>query len=58
VGRLGSPPEFRRKVRDLVASGRKVSDVAFASRSIRGGRIVRATFQRLRTADDYVLRLG
>jgi transposase len=29
VGRRGYPPEFRRKVLDLVASGRKVSEVAF-----------------------------
>ncbi|MCU1615543.1 MAG: Transposase [Frankiales bacterium] len=29
MGRRGSPPEFRRTVLDLVASGRKVSQVAF-----------------------------
>jgi hypothetical protein len=29
VGRRGYPPEFRRKVLDLVASGRKVAQVAF-----------------------------
>jgi transposase-like protein len=29
VGRRGYPPEFRRTVLDLVASGRKVSEVAF-----------------------------
>ena len=29
MGRRGYPPEFRRKVLDLVASGRKVSEVAF-----------------------------
>jgi transposase len=29
VGRRGYPPEFRRKVLDLVTSGRKVSEVAF-----------------------------
>jgi transposase-like protein len=29
VGRRGYPPEFRRKVLDLVASGRTVSEVAF-----------------------------
>jgi transposase len=29
VGRRGYPPEFRRKVLDLVASGRKVAEVAF-----------------------------
>ncbi len=29
VGRRGYPPEFRRKVLGLVASGRKVSEVAF-----------------------------
>jgi len=29
VGRRGYPAEFRRKVLDLVASGRKVSEVAF-----------------------------
>lgn len=28
MGRRGYPPEFRRKVLDLVASGRKVVDVA------------------------------
>jgi len=28
VGRRGYPPEFRRKVLDLVASGRRVVDVA------------------------------
>jgi transposase-like protein len=28
VGRLGYPPEFRRKVLDLLESGRKVADVA------------------------------
>jgi transposase len=28
VGRRGYPPEFRRKVLDLVASGRSVADVA------------------------------
>jgi transposase len=28
MGRRGYPPEFRRKVLDLVASGRKVTDVA------------------------------
>jgi transposase-like protein len=29
VGRRGYPPEFRRKVLDLVASGRRVSEVTF-----------------------------
>jgi transposase-like protein len=29
VGRRGYPPESRRKVLDLVASGRRVSEVAF-----------------------------
>ncbi len=29
MGRRGYPPEFRRKVLNLVASGRKVSEVAF-----------------------------
>ena len=29
MGRRGYPPEFRRRVLDLVASGRKVSEVAF-----------------------------
>ncbi|MGR7026728.1 transposase [Geodermatophilus sp. URMC 62] len=29
MGRRGYPPDFRRKVLDLVASGRKVSEVAF-----------------------------
>jgi hypothetical protein len=29
VGRRGYPPEFRRKVLDLMASGRKVAEVAF-----------------------------
>ena len=29
MGRRGYPPEFRRKVLDLVASGRKVAEMAF-----------------------------
>ena len=29
MGRRGYPPEFQRKVLDLVASGRKASEVAF-----------------------------
>ncbi|HVC23112.1 MAG TPA: transposase, partial [Candidatus Dormibacteraeota bacterium] len=28
MGRRGSPPEFRRRVLDLVTAGRKVADVA------------------------------
>jgi transposase InsO family protein len=31
VGRRGYPPEFRRKVLDLVASGRKVSRLELAN---------------------------
>jgi transposase-like protein len=30
VGRRGYPPEFRRKVLDLLAAGRTVADVALA----------------------------
>jgi hypothetical protein len=30
MGRRGYPPEFRRKVLDLIEAGRKVADVASA----------------------------
>jgi hypothetical protein len=36
VGRRGYPPEFRRKVLDLVEAGRPVVDVAAGSRDQRG----------------------
>jgi hypothetical protein len=29
MGRRGCPPEFRRKVLDLIEAGRKVADVAW-----------------------------
>jgi len=37
VGRRGYPPEFRRKVLDLVTSGRKVAvDLEISEQTIRG----------------------
>jgi transposase-like protein len=54
VGRRRYPPEFRRRVLDLVEAGRKVAEIA----GISGSAIRRSTRGDVRTASTAVSRRG